>query len=46
MKAAVKIFDPFNILKFADDATIVVFGEDTKSGVSKFENICSNLSCV
>ena len=32
------------ILKFADDATIVVFREVTKSGVAKLKNVCSNLS--
>ena len=33
-----------NILKFADDATIVVFGEYEKSGVAKLKTVCSVLS--
>ena len=35
---------PINVLKFADDATVVVFGDDTKKGVAKLKYVCSELS--
>ena len=35
---------PINVLKFADDATVVFCGDDTKKGVAKLKYVCSELS--